>query len=309
MKVRSLPAPALIACAVASLSLTTRLQQGPPGFRAGVDAVTIDLSVFVGNSAVAGLTAADFILTDNGVKQELTSLAVESMPVDLTLVLDASGSVRLQTERMRNDMRVIGHMMRPVDGLRLLTFSTLVSAPAGLALNGDASAMKFADPGGATSFNHALVSALIAAQRTGTADRRQLILAMTDGSDTTSFLDYTDLRAVAATSDGVLHLFVIRQEGGATEPASGWLPYWGGPDLNVLRPVAEQTGGRLYTVQTLTNVPAKVAEVLDAFRTSYVLRYVATGVPVTGWHEVQVRVDKPGKYVVRAKKGYFGVAR
>jgi VWFA-related protein len=306
MKSRVRAAAALTLAALASLSLATTPQQAPT-FRTGVDAVTIDLSVFVGNSAVAGLTTADFVLTDNGVKQDLTSLAVETMPIDLTLVLDASGSVRTQTERMRTDMRVIAHMIRPVDGFRLLTFSTLVSAPLGLGLSREPSALDFAEPGGGTSFYNAVVSALIAAQRTGTADRRQLIVAMSDARDTTSFLDANDVRAAASTSDGVLHLFVIRQVGGATTPSSGWLPYWGEADLNALRLAADQTGGQLYDNQTITDVPAKVDEVLNAFRTSYVLRYVATGVTPAGWHEVVVRVSKPGKFVVRAKKGYFGV--
>jgi VWFA-related protein len=303
MKRRVRVAAALTLAAVASLSLAATPQQVPT-FRTGVDAVTIDLSVFAGNSAVAGLTAADFVLTDNGVKQDLTSLAVETMPVDLTLVLDASGSVRSQTDRMRTDMRAIARLLRAVDGFRLLTFSTLVSAPLGLGLSREASTLDFAEPGGGTSFYHALVSALIAAQRTGTADRRQLIVAMSDAADTTSFLDANDVRTVAATSDGVLHLFVI---GRASTPASGWLPYWGLPDLKALRLVVDQTGGQLYDNQTITNVPAKVDEVLNAFRTSYVLRYVATGVTPAGWHEVVVRVNKPGKFVVRAKKGYFGV--
>jgi hypothetical protein len=209
---------------------------------------------------------------------------------------------------MRTDMRVIAHMLRPVDGLRLLTFSTLVSAPLGLAISPDASALDFAEPGGGTSFYHALVSALIAAQRTGTADRRQLIVAMSDARDTTSFLDASDVRAVAATSDGVLHLFVIHQVGGPTIPPSGWLPNWGG-DLAALRLAVDQTGGQLYDNQTITNVPAKVEEVLTAFRTSYVLRYTATGVTPAGWHEVVIRVNKPGKFIVRAKKGYLGGTR
>jgi hypothetical protein len=46
---------------------------------------------------------------------------------------------------------------------------------------------------------------------------------------------------------------------------------------------------------------------LDDFRTSYVLRYAAEGVARAGWHEIAVRVIKPGtRYDVRARKGYGG---
>jgi hypothetical protein len=40
--------------------------------------------------------------------------------------------------------------------------------------------------------------------------------------------------------------------------------------------------------------------------TSYTVRYILEGVPLKGWHDLAVKVTKPGKYVVRARKGYFG---
>ena len=45
---------------------------------------------------------------------------------------------------------------------------------------------------------------------------------------------------------------------------------------------------------------------LNDFRTSYVLRYAIQGQAKAGWHELQVRVTRPGEYEVRARKGYFG---
>jgi hypothetical protein len=44
------------------------------------------------------------------------------------------------------------------------------------------------------------------------------------------------------------------------------------------------------------------------FRTSYVLRFMPTGVSKDGWHELTVRV-KSGTYEVRARKGYMAAAR
>jgi len=46
---------------------------------------------------------------------------------------------------------------------------------------------------------------------------------------------------------------------------------------------------------------------LDEFRTSYVLRYTLQGVKRAGWHDLSVRIVKPGtNYSVRARRGYIG---
>ena len=35
------------------------------------------------------------------------------------------------------------------------------------------------------------------------------------------------------------------------------------------------------------------------------LRYVPNGVALTGWHDIDVKVLRPGRFTVRARKGYF----
>ena len=42
---------------------------------------------------VTGLKAADFELLDNGVPQEITEVAYERLPIDVTFLLDVSASV------------------------------------------------------------------------------------------------------------------------------------------------------------------------------------------------------------------------
>jgi hypothetical protein len=55
-------------------------------------------------------------------------------------------------------------------------------------------------------------------------------------------------------------------------------------------------------------VGATFKQAVSDFRTSYVLRYLPTGVAGEGWHELTVRVKK-GTYDVRARKGYTATAR
>ena len=62
-------------------------------FRSEADAVSVPVSVRTIEKAVAGLKASDFELKDNGVVQSIESFSVETLPIDVTLLLDLSRSV------------------------------------------------------------------------------------------------------------------------------------------------------------------------------------------------------------------------
>jgi hypothetical protein len=66
---------------------------------------------------------------------------------------------------------------------------------------------------------------------------------------------------------------------------------------------AHATGGAVHR----TNQPAAtLLSTIRDFRTSYVLRYTPRGVPLPGWHELRVQVNRPGSFTVRARQGYEG---
>ena len=81
----------LTTIAIASLVGLPAGAQQP--FRSGVDVVRVDALVTDGHRPIAGLKAADFELLDNGVLQQIDSVALESQPLAVVLVLDTSGSV------------------------------------------------------------------------------------------------------------------------------------------------------------------------------------------------------------------------
>src|SRR5262249_29858220 len=98
--------------------------QEQPVFRSGVDGVTIQGSVRRGNQPVAGLTAADFLLEDNGVGQNISTLSVEKLPLDLTLLLDLSASVDGQMlQRLTAAVRDTAALLHDDDRIRLVTIS------------------------------------------------------------------------------------------------------------------------------------------------------------------------------------------
>ncbi len=98
-------------------------------FRARTDLVAISASVKRGNAPVANLAAADFRVTDNGVAQSIDAVTIESVPLDVTLFMDTSGSTAGALDRMKKNVVSIAGMLRPDDQFRLLTIGLSVETP------------------------------------------------------------------------------------------------------------------------------------------------------------------------------------
>jgi Ca-activated chloride channel family protein len=264
-----------------------------------VHSVIVDVSVTQANKPVAGLTAADFEVLDRGVPQKISDVSVEAVPIDLTMVLDVSLSVTGGLlDQLRAGVRRIAASATPRDRLRLLTFSHRILRPVDL---GDSAlaieeAVDRLSANGSTSAFDALVVAFTAAAEPG---RRRLVVLFSDGRDTTSFLDEGPVLSVASRAQSVA--FVIVATRAAVAPRVESLPH--GPFFQRL---AETTGGRVVPIALGKQVSDGFLEAVDEFRRSYVLRYTPTGVDLAGWHDLTVRVTRPGRFDVRARRGYFG---
>jgi hypothetical protein len=74
----------------------------------------------------------------------------------------------------------------------------------------------------------------------------------------------------------------------------------------VLSDLVAPTGGRVISLRGGDSISRVFKTVLEDFRASYVIQYVAEGVAAEGWHELTVTVKKRPKYDIRARKGYLG---
>src|SRR5215471_17354195 len=93
---------ALSLASVSALSLGLGAQR--PTFRAFTDVVSVDVSVKNGRVPVGGLTPADFELRDNGVVQAIDAVSIETVPIDVTLIVDLSGSVVPNIKTFKSDV-------------------------------------------------------------------------------------------------------------------------------------------------------------------------------------------------------------
>jgi hypothetical protein len=255
-------------------------------FRARTDVVSVNVSVKQGRRPVTNLTAADFSLSDNDVEQTVDALSLARVPIDLTLVLTGFNVNRLNSAAYSESLTsasVVRQSLLPGDRLRVVVVRAEIS---GQVVRDDELVTEM--PDAHDRFVSIIDGLFYALAWPVEADRRHLVVAFTDGVDRWSALDPAMLTRLAAHSDAILHVV-----------------FWDGPgwDANreMVSEVVQRTGGALHR---MSDARRDLARIVEDFRTSYVLQYRPRGVPVAGWHEIRVRVMRPGKFDVRARKGY-----
>jgi VWFA-related protein len=288
-----------MACALTGMSA----QQPRTTIRSGVDVVQVPVSVTENNRPLLGLTSADFELLDNGVGQPFTCAAAEPLAVDVTLVVDTSGSVRGKAlEQFNADVQRIAELLRPNDRLRLITFAGDATDVSGLQPGGVTLPIDRISAGGATSLYNALAAALIASPE---SERPQLVFGFSDGADNMSFLDAPALVSLAGRSRAVLYLTLVPPEpgtaapggmtpampaGAAGAPTARFVPYAGAPNHRLLAEAASRTGGAVYRRSAGTSLSTLFEQALNEFRSSYVLTFTPKGVKAAGRHTLTVRL-------------------
>jgi len=273
-------------------------------YRARTESVAISASVKRGNAPVANLVAKDFTLTDNGVPQSIEAVTIESVPLDVTLFMDTSGSTAGALDRMKSNVITIAKMLRPDDQFRLLTIGLSVDTPVPWQRAGSPISLDMKAVPGISLVYDALFVALTHTPATG---RRHLIVAMTDGQDCGSLLDGARVLDASGRSEAVLHWIYVSNQGDFDQLS---IPAWCTPtdagEVDFVGQSAERTGGESHRSRFGDPAVRTFAQILDEFRQSYVLRYSAQDVNSSGWHTVAVQVPAQPALTIKARSGYFG---
>ena len=256
----------------------------PPSFSTRVDNVRVDVEVRRGGQLAAGLTAADFEVLDNGVRQKVEIVSPSAVPVSVVLALDSSASLDAR-ERSRLALasaQVIDEL-KPGESAALVTFSERIAIQS--AFTSDAAALRAlvaapTSPGDTALYDAAHVAMLLGTSAPG----RPFVILFSDGDDTASFLTEDAVVETAQRTGAVVSVVMVGGEG------------------RLLEQLATTTGGALVKEKSLDRVAERFAELLESFRNRYLLSFAPSGVEKAGWHQLTVRV-KGGD--VRARTGYW----
>lgn len=312
-----LVASAVAACTMAAVIMTAAgglaQEQTPtqPVFRSATSGVSVDVSVRNrSRRTITGLDASDFQVFDNGVEQAIDSVSYGKLPIDVTVALDVSYSVTGSLlDRLRRAIAALMKDLGPSDRLKLVLFNMKVSRAVDFTTDIAEvdRAIAGATAGGGTALLDTINVSLIAAP---TPDRRHLVVFFTDGRDSTSVTTPARLREVAERTRASL-AFVLPDPARRLTTASGAVFVL--PDTREAGPLnafalmgalAAQTGGSVLPVLPDGDLTATFRRVLEEFRSAYVLYYDARGVDRTGYHTIEVRVNRRDA-VVQARRGYW----
>ena len=280
---------------------TTSPAPQQPVFQAGTDVVVMDVAVRKNDEPVMGLTRDDFEVKDNGVLQTLDYVKAETYPIDLTMVVDESGRLRLTLDRFRSAIKDTAALLTPEDSVRVIAFNDRITQVFEGPPSGVAEVVDQLEALGRTSIYDAIAASLI---RPKSANRRELIVTFTDGHDTSSTISPQMLLEVAKRADLVLDVFFAYDE---RDPLNGrWKSYEANDQLHEIRDIAAATGGLMDDMLGDDHVVKALRSALLDFKSRYLMAYTVHGVPRAGWHNITVTVKKPGDVTILARKGWDG---
>ena len=278
---RSLIAAAIAVAAAAGLVAQTT-------FSSRIEAVRVDVLVTENGRPLQGLTPDDFEVLDNGVRQRVDLASFEQIPLNVVLALDMSASLQgLRLGHLQTAGKRVLEGLKPGDRAALVTFSHVVAPTHGLTddLARIRSALDQARGEGLTS----LVDAAHTGMLLGESDAgRSLLIIFSDGVDTSSWLTAETVLDTARRGDVVVYAVEIGQR-----------------QTSFPRELSEATGGRMFGIESTTDLAAVFSRILEEFRMRYLVSYSPQGVTSGGWHRLDVRVRNRG-VSVQARPGYFG---
>ena len=276
-------------------------------FRGGTDVVL--LSVTVTDNAgrhVTGLTRKDFHIFEDSVLQEISHFSDQPEPVSLSLLLDTSNSMEMQNKLTLALAAAAGVLARlgPKDVAQIVDFDsqTKILAP----FTGDkdvlTKALRLSRVGGSTSLYNAIYTALSDLKRLRRSSagelRRQAIVLLSDGEDTSSLVQYEDVIDQAKRSEVVVYAVALTTKD--QPPTRGW-----NEAEFVLRSITRDTGGRLFTVVDPEQLPAIYVQISDELANQYAVGYMSKNAKKDGtWRRVTLQVLK-GDAMPRTRSGYF----
>ena len=253
---------------------------------------------------VTGLDKRDFRLFEDKVEQQITQFSDEDVPISVGIVFDTSGSMGEKLSWSRHAVAQFMKTANPEDEFFLVEFNDRPTIAVGFTSIPEEiqNRLTFTRANGRTAL---LDSTYMAVNQMKKArNPRKAILIISDGGDNSSRYTEQELRNAVRESDVQIYVIGIYELPGVRERTTEEAL---GPDL--LKALADQTGGRAFEVANLTDLPDVAAKIGVELRNEYVLYYSPKNLSRDGkYRRVQVKlVKKAGLPPLRTafRTGYF----
>jgi Ca-activated chloride channel family protein len=253
----------------------------------------------------AGLQKEDFLISDNGVPQEIKLFERQSdQPLSVALMIDTSGStlkdLKFETDSAARFVKALLSEGNPKDAVSLWSFDYDVTQVTNFTHRIDLLESKLRTIHGdaGTSLFDAIC---YASHDLEPRDGRKALVIVTDGGNTTSYRTSQQAVEAAQLADAVIYPVVvipIMNNAGRNTGGENFLTF-----------AAEGTGGRTFLPSLGSQLDKAFRDIIAELRTEYLLGYYPHNVPPTKnrFHTLQVRTKSP-ELQVFARNGYYGEA-
>lgn len=278
-------------------------QEQPPTFKVDVRLVRMLATVKDQMGRLAGgLEKDDFKIFDNGVEQEIALFERSTaQPLSIALLVDTSRSTtrerRYELDSIRRFLQALLREGNESDQAALYSFNTSVTLQTSYTrdlrrLERGLNSLK--SEGATAMFDSIFLAAEQMQQREG----RHVVLIVSDGADTASYVKFEQALEALHEADAVLYAVLVTPVRGSA-----------GRNLrgeNALQTFAQWTGGRIFLPALGAGIDQAFDEILRDLRTQYLLGYYPRGVSPAKerFHKVRVEVRRPG-HSVASRNGYF----
>lgn len=281
---------------------------------------------------VTSLKRDDFIIAEDNERQDITSFLVSSVPVNVVLMLDASGSVAGEIDSIKKAAMQFVAQLGPEDQVSIIKFHTDIELIQDWTSTADdirhAVSWRF-KPGmvmerngtyspGSTSLYDALYAA--ADDQLAKVDGRKAIILLTDGDDTSSKVTYDQALSALVKSGAVV--FVVSkaraiitsindQYGGKLGKVFGTAGAAGAITARLERAefmmtdLAKRTGGQIFSPLQDRQMEGVYRDVARELKNQYIITYVSKNGERDGrLRQVRVYLARPG-YQARTREAYY----
>ncbi len=255
---------------------------------------------------VGGLTADDFLLTEDAKAQRIAIFEKESStPLSIVLALDASESVLSDRGLERDAARgFLKGLVRSQDRVDLMSFSDDVAEV--VAFTNDVRAVDGGigriERGSSTALYDAVyLASQRLAEAPAVAGERRVVVLITDGENTTHHGSYDAALEQAERAGAMIYSLIVvpvaadagRNEGGE----------------HALIEMAHDTGGKFYYVEDKHDLAPAFAHVSEDLRTQYTLGYYAPASgKAGGLRQIGIQLKNPqlrARYTLRYRMAYY----
>lgn len=279
---------------------------GEAAFRSGVDLVSLGVTVTDGAGRfITDVEPDQFLVFEDGVQQEVSFFNRSNLPLAVSLLLDTSASMEDKMATAQEAASLFVRRLRPEDQSQVIDFDSRVSVAIPFTTRHDEveAAIRATVPGGSTSLYNAVYIALKELRKTtarATDDlRRQAIVLLSDGEDTSSLVSFDEVLETAKRSETAIYAVGLRVRDSFGNRGYNEADY-------VLRQLTSQTGGRVFFPSSAAELPAIYDQVFQELSSQYLLGYSSSNPKRDGrWRRIVVRVTRPATSA-RTKQGYYG---